>query len=79
MNENRQPVTVDELALSNVVEQAVEIIQFVVAGPWLHAVRIAEWVKEPGIRMDEGGEGAAQCIWSPDGMPDGRYGNVCQA
>ena len=34
MNENRQPVTVDELTLSNMIEQAVEIIQFVVAGPW---------------------------------------------
>jgi len=42
MNENRQPVTVAELALSTMIAQAVEIIQFVVAGPWLHAVPIAE-------------------------------------
>jgi predicted GH43/DUF377 family glycosyl hydrolase len=33
------------------------------------------WEKEPGVRMDAGGEGAADYIWSPDVIPleDGRY------
>ena len=33
------------------------------------------WEKEPGVRMDAGGEGAADDIWSPDVIPlgDGRY------
>lgn len=33
------------------------------------------WEKEPGLRMDAGGEGAAHYIWSPDVIPleDGRY------
>jgi hypothetical protein len=44
------------------------------------------WEKEPGVRMDAGGEGAADFIWSPDviPLPDGRYrmyyeGNTEQA
>ena len=34
-----------------------------------------KWEKEPGIRMDAGGEGAESFIWSPDviPLPDGRY------
>jgi hypothetical protein len=34
-----------------------------------------KWEKEPGVRMDAGGEGAAHYIWSPDVIPllDGRY------
>ena len=33
------------------------------------------WEKEPGVRMDAGGEGAEHYIWSPDVIPlaDGRY------
>ena len=33
------------------------------------------WEKEPGVRMDAGGEGAENYIWSPDVIPlaDGRY------
>ena len=33
------------------------------------------WEKEPGVRMDAGGEGARHFIWSPDIIPlaDGRY------
>ena len=33
------------------------------------------WEKEPGVRMDAGGEGAADFIWSPDVIPlgNGRY------
>ena len=33
------------------------------------------WEKEPGVRMDAGGEGAADYIWRPDVIPltDGRY------
>ncbi len=33
------------------------------------------WEKEPGVRMDAGGEGAADYIWSPDVIPlaDGHY------
>lgn len=35
----------------------------------------AKWEKEPGVRMDAGGEGAAHYIWSPDvvPLPNGRY------
>ena len=34
-----------------------------------------QWEKEPGVRMDAGGEGAEHYIWSPDVIPlaDGRY------
>ena len=34
-----------------------------------------KWEKEPGVRMDAGGEGAEHYIWSPDVIPleDGRY------
>ena len=33
------------------------------------------WEKEPGVRIDAGGEGAVDYIWSPDVIPlaDGRY------
>ena len=33
------------------------------------------WEKEPGVRMDAGGDGAEHYIWSPDVIPlaDGRY------
>jgi len=33
------------------------------------------WQKEDGIRLDAGGEGAANCIWGPDVIPllDGTY------
>ena len=33
------------------------------------------WVKDPGVRMDAGGEGARAYIWGPDviPLPDGRY------
>ena len=33
------------------------------------------WEKEPGVRVDAGGEGAEHYIWSPDVIPlaDGRY------
>ena len=35
----------------------------------------AEWQKEPGVRIDAGGEGAEHYIWSPDviPLPDGGY------
>ena len=34
-----------------------------------------KWEKEPGVRLDAGGEGAEHYIWSPDVIPlaDGRY------
>ena len=34
-----------------------------------------KWTKEPGVRMDAGGEGAEHYIWSPDviPLPDGGY------
>lgn len=34
-----------------------------------------QWEKEPGVRMDAGGEGAEDYLWSPDviPLPDGRY------
>jgi hypothetical protein len=34
-----------------------------------------KWEKEPGVRMDAGGEGAEHYLWSPDviPLPDGRY------
>ena len=34
-----------------------------------------KWEKEPGVRMDAGGEGAEHYIWSPDVIPleDGRF------
>ena len=33
------------------------------------------WEKEPGVRMDAGGEGAEHWVWSPDvvPLPDGRF------